>query len=229
MLRLKFGWEGEGRFWALHNIIADSDECVLNLEKKFVRSDVATELGMSFEEFDAFIKYLVEDCELLILTSAGVTTNDVQDVLSQVMKKRKKNQSDYQKRTSDPAPTKKPPKATKSSKKKAGKKNQTSEFDTMLEEFQKMRKSIKKPMTPLAVDRLLAKLEKLSSDKATQIKIMDQSIYHCWQDVYALKVDETSVDWKSLTLDQAREMMRDQKMADKLLDKNPELYFKAQQ
>jgi len=111
----------------------------------------------------------------------------------------------------------------------SGKKEDITNFEYMLGEFQKMRKSIKKPMTPLAIEKLKTKLEKLSSDEAVQIKIMEQSIFSCWQDVYALKIDESTVDWDKLTVDQAREMLDDKKLSAKLEIKNPELFFKAQQ
>ena len=56
-----------------------------------------------------------------------------------------------------------------------------------LEDFIKMRKSIKKPMTDYAIKLLISKLKKLSTDEDTQIEILNQSILHSWQDVYALK------------------------------------------
>ena len=61
------------------------------------------------------------------------------------------------------------------------------EFDVALDEFRKMRKKIKKPMSDRAEKMLITKLNNLSSDKETQIKILNQSIFHCWQDVYAIK------------------------------------------
>ena len=61
------------------------------------------------------------------------------------------------------------------------------EFEIALEEFRKMRKKIKKPMSDRAEKMLLNKLNELSSDKETQIKILNQSVFHCWQDVYELK------------------------------------------
>lgn len=55
-------------------------------------------------------------------------------------------------------------------------------------EFEKMRKMIKKPLTDLAKTRALSKLERLSGgapDKA--VAILNQSVDHCWQDLYELK------------------------------------------
>lgn len=56
-----------------------------------------------------------------------------------------------------------------------------------LKDFEAMRVKIKKPMTPRARKLLLGNLRKLSSDEGEQIAILEQSILHGWQDVYALK------------------------------------------
>lgn len=62
-----------------------------------------------------------------------------------------------------------------------------------LKEFEKMRKSIKKPLTPKARSMLWNKLNKMSSDLNTQIAIVNQSIFHNWQDVYELKDNSKEV------------------------------------
>lgn len=54
-------------------------------------------------------------------------------------------------------------------------------------DFREMRKKIKKPMTDRAITLLLNKLGKLSSDTSEQVKILEQSIMNCWQDIYELK------------------------------------------
>lgn len=53
-------------------------------------------------------------------------------------------------------------------------------------DFIAMRKLIKKPMTNRALRMLLSKLSKLSGDPEEQVEILDQSILHNWQTVYAL-------------------------------------------
>ena len=56
------------------------------------------------------------------------------------------------------------------------------------QDWEKMRKQIKKPLTDLARTRAVNKLEKLSGgdlDKA--MAILEQSTDHCWQDLYELK------------------------------------------
>lgn len=62
-----------------------------------------------------------------------------------------------------------------------------------LKEFEKMRKSIKKPLTPRARSMLWNKLNKMSSDPNIQIAIVNQSIFHNWQDVYELRADSKEV------------------------------------
>ncbi len=96
MLRVKYGWSGEGKFWALNNRIALSENCFLDVKKKYNKAGLASDLSFSLEELDAFIFFLVEDCELILEESPGVvTTAVIQETLSSVMKKRKTNKSDY--------------------------------------------------------------------------------------------------------------------------------------
>ena len=61
------------------------------------------------------------------------------------------------------------------------------EVKNSIYEFIKMRKLIKKPMTDRAVTMLINKLEKLSSDKDIQIKILEKSILKNWTDIYPYK------------------------------------------
>ncbi len=56
------------------------------------------------------------------------------------------------------------------------------------DDFQKMRKQTKKPMTETAVKRCITKLKRLSGeDEELAIKILNQSEDHCWSDIYPLK------------------------------------------
>ena len=61
------------------------------------------------------------------------------------------------------------------------------EVKNSIYKFIKMRKLIKKPMTDRAVTMLINKLEKLSSDKDIQIKILEKSILKNWTDIYPYK------------------------------------------
>lgn len=58
-----------------------------------------------------------------------------------------------------------------------------------IKEFVKMRKAIKKPLTPHALELALKELNKLSVNIDEQVLIVRQSIQHCWQSFYALKTD----------------------------------------
>ncbi|MGH4125139.1 MAG: Lin1244/Lin1753 domain-containing protein [Clostridium sp.] len=60
-------------------------------------------------------------------------------------------------------------------------------FTQALNEFKKMRKLIKKPMTDRAVSLTLANLNKLSTNENEQILILNQSIANSWQGVFPLK------------------------------------------
>lgn len=63
------------------------------------------------------------------------------------------------------------------------------ELMDVLREFEKMRKSIKKPLTDGAKERLVSKLK--SEFPQEQWKaVLEQSIDKCWQDVYPLKERE---------------------------------------
>lgn len=68
------------------------------------------------------------------------------------------------------------------------------ELLTALHDFASMRKKTNRPLTDRAKQMLLSKLKKLSSDPAVQAKILDQSTYHGWQDVYELKEVDHGTD-----------------------------------
>lgn len=54
-------------------------------------------------------------------------------------------------------------------------------------EYIKMRKLIKKPLTNLALDLALDKLDKMASTEDEQIAILEQSIQNSWQGLFPLK------------------------------------------
>ena len=64
-------------------------------------------------------------------------------------------------------------------------------LDSAFKEFLSMRTKIKKPLaTEKAFSRLKNKLEDLSGgDTDMAIAILNQSVDHCWSDVYGLKND----------------------------------------
>ena len=92
------GWAAEGRFWALNNLIASADNCQLDLTKKRNMGSCADELGMSIEDFSAFISVLSgEDVDLLSEISPGIfTTETVQETYSSVYSERKRAKKKYE-------------------------------------------------------------------------------------------------------------------------------------
>lgn len=61
-----------------------------------------------------------------------------------------------------------------------------------LKDFEKMRKSIKKPMTDRAKTMLLAELDKLAADGENITECLNQSIFHNWQGVFPVKKGENN-------------------------------------
>ena len=77
--------------------------------------------------------------------------------------------------------------------------------------FCEMRKKIKKPLTDRAAKMILNELERLApGDIHTKGLVLDQSVKHCWQDVYPLKtVDNPTVDKPSFDLEEAQRWMEE--------------------
>lgn len=79
------------------------------------------------------------------------------------------------------------------------------EIKNSIYEFIKMRNLIKKPMTDRALTMLINKLEKLSSDKDIQIKILEKSILKNWTDIYELKGDNNDGNIRKCSNDDGSE------------------------
>lgn len=75
-------------------------------------------------------------------------------------------------------------------------------------EFLSMRNKIKKPLcTPRGITRIMNKINTLSGgDNDLAVKILNQSVDHCWQDVYELKTNDkqdrqgfgSGIDWSKV-------------------------------
>jgi len=63
-------------------------------------------------------------------------------------------------------------------------------FIQALDEFKKMRKLIRKPMTERAISITITNLNKITTNEAEQILILNQSIANSWQGVFPLKEDK---------------------------------------
>ncbi|WP_207634964.1 helix-turn-helix domain-containing protein [Peptoanaerobacter stomatis] len=88
------------------------------------------------------------------------------------------------------------------------KEKKKSEFDLLIDDYTEneelkkaiydfivMRKTIKKPLTTRALNQILNKLNEYAKDYNTKIKILDQSIEHCWQSIYELKDNNNYQDY----------------------------------
>jgi len=90
VLRVKYGWEGEGRFWALNNRIAKAENCCLDLEKGYNFAALADDLRMSADELSEYLNYIEIECDLIVKTADGYTTDIIQEALGKVMADRRK-------------------------------------------------------------------------------------------------------------------------------------------
>ena len=66
---------------------------------------------------------------------------------------------------------------------------ENTELRDALKAFSEMRTKQRKPLTPRAMALLLTALDSLSRNESEKVKIVNQSIVHGWQSVYALKPD----------------------------------------
>lgn len=100
-LRRKYGWAGDGKFWALNNYIADSENCKLDLSDSDKIETIAIELDSDVDEFKDFLLYLVNDCKLVKQDEKGFYyTENVLEVLEEVMTKRDRDRKWKNKKSS---------------------------------------------------------------------------------------------------------------------------------
>jgi len=93
MLRVGYGWEWYWRFWALNEIIAQSEDCRLDLSQKYNKASLASDLGLNLKELEEFINFLIEDCNLLLEKDWKISTDRVQIVFEKVMNERNRCKS----------------------------------------------------------------------------------------------------------------------------------------
>lgn len=84
VLRKKYKWDGEGKFWALNNMIAKAENCVLDLSLDVRKKAVAVELDFTPAELDEFLVFLKEECSLISFNPGGITTEMVQEIFQEV-------------------------------------------------------------------------------------------------------------------------------------------------
>lgn len=83
MLRVLFeqefgidGWAAEGRFWALNNRIAKSDDCHLNYTDEIQKLADAADFKFSLEQYDKFLDILINKCRLVKVAADGTYYTD---------------------------------------------------------------------------------------------------------------------------------------------------------
>lgn len=86
-LRRKYKWEGEGKFWALNNIIADSEMCALDLNDEVRKMAIAAELDFDVKEFEEYLNYLITNCRLVKEENGFYTTDIVTELFLSVDEK----------------------------------------------------------------------------------------------------------------------------------------------
>jgi Ca2+-binding EF-hand superfamily protein len=77
-----------------------------------------------------------------------------------------------------------------------------SDFEKTFEDFRSMRNKIRKPMTQKAEELVLSKLQKMcGSNELLKIKLLNQSIINCWQDIYDIKIEkqQNKIDTPDIT------------------------------
>lgn len=101
ILRKKFGWEADAKFWALNDMIAEADGCAINLSVMRNKVSVMAELEFDNEvSFDEFIQFLTSPlCELLVQLDDGfITTELIQQIYIDTMADREAERRKYEKR-----------------------------------------------------------------------------------------------------------------------------------
>lgn len=84
LLRKKYSWCGEGKFWALNNMIAESDNCLLDITHDGKAEQTAADLDFEVDEFKEFLEYLEKKCKLIKKEGDFFTTAKVQADLKRV-------------------------------------------------------------------------------------------------------------------------------------------------
>jgi hypothetical protein len=87
-LRRKYDWAGEGKFWALNNMIAKSPNCLLDISSTNKKKAVAAELEFTLPKFEEFINFLADDCELINVKDGVLSSDRTQEDLKRVNRKR---------------------------------------------------------------------------------------------------------------------------------------------
>lgn len=92
-LRRKYKWCGEGKFWALNNMIGEAENCQLNISNADIKASIAADLDFDITEFEQFVEYLIKVCKLLVEEDGLLTTPMTQENLAEVNSKRERQRN----------------------------------------------------------------------------------------------------------------------------------------
>jgi hypothetical protein len=92
-LRRKYKWCGEGKFWALNNMIGESDGCKLDISNPDKKAAIAADLDFDDHEFDEYLTFLIEKCRLVIMDEGHLTTPMTQENLAEVSSTRERKRN----------------------------------------------------------------------------------------------------------------------------------------
>lgn len=92
-LRRKYKWCGEGKFWALNNMIGEAENCRLNISNEDIKASIAADLDFDLPEFEHFIEYLIKVCKLLVEDGGHLMTSMTQENLAEVNCKRERQRN----------------------------------------------------------------------------------------------------------------------------------------
>lgn len=92
VLRNRFGFDGECKYYLLKDHIAKASKCWLNVQNRHISTELRGDLAFSQEELTTFIDYLKgEECGLLIEDEANcISTEDLQELFKKIYAERKR-------------------------------------------------------------------------------------------------------------------------------------------
>lgn len=195
MLRVEFGWAGEGKFWALNNRIAQADGCCLDVSKKYNKAALASDLDFSLEDFDKFILFLKDDCELISECEKGIiTTEIITETFDKVMKDRSEARGRYRRASTEKKKTSHEKTHRVKESKGKERKKETIEYPNWLDldlwqTFIIHRNGMKPKLSPHAQMLNINKLKNLIDKGYDQTEIINQTIERGWKGLFEPKED----------------------------------------
>lgn len=88
-LRGVYGWAGYGRFWAIVEILRESQDYRIDITTPFAMAKIADELGLSLDEAKEFVNVLVDDFHLLYTDGQFLWSESLNRRMEVLDKKRK--------------------------------------------------------------------------------------------------------------------------------------------